>query len=106
MFDADLPESTESIHNRPDTAVHRDTGRPTGTRGIGQCRVRDALNGQIGAGGEHRLSLTPVLLPELPQMRTAWCHRRSIEAAGVPAVAKFGDAPPGPGTITTDPDRR
>ena len=86
--------------------MQRDAGRPTGTWGIGQRRVRDALNGQISAGGKHRLALTPVLLPKLPQMGTAWCHRRSIETAGVPAVAKFGDAPPGPGTIATDPDRR
>src|SRR5215470_13607679 len=79
-------------------------GRPA--RGIRQYAVRDALNGQIGAGGEHRLPLAPVLLPELPHMGTAWGHGRRIQAARVPAVAKCGDAPPRPRTIAADPDRR
>ena len=51
------------------------------------------------------MPLTPMLLPELPHMGTAWGHGRRIQAAGVPAVAKFGDAPPRPGTIAADPDR-
>ena len=73
--------------------------------GIRQHPVRDTLNGQIGAGGEYRLPLTPVLLPEFPHMGTAWGHGRRIQAARVPAVAECSDAPPGAGTIAADPDR-
>src|SRR5207249_4638184 len=105
VFNPDLLEGTEGIHDRPDTAAQRHTGRPPRARGIRQHAVRDALNGQIGAGREHRLPLTPVFLPELPHMGTAWCHGCRVQAAGVPAVAEFGDAPPRPGTIAADPDR-
>src|SRR2546430_1039983 len=102
----DRLEGTEGIHDSPDAAAHRHTGRPPRARGIGQDAVRDALNGQIGAGREHRLPLTPVLLPEFPHMGTAWGHGCCMQAARVPAVAKFGDAPPRAGTIAPDPDRR
>src|SRR5262245_38107268 len=105
VFNSDLLESPESIHDRSDGPAHRHTRRPPGARGIRQDTVRDALNRQISAGGEHRLPLTPVLLPEFPHMGTAWGHGRRIQAAGVPAVAKFGDAPPCPCTIAADPDR-
>src|SRR5262245_49288907 len=105
VLNPDLLESPEGIHDGPDAAAHRYTGRPPGARGIRQYAVRDALNGQIGASGEHWLPLAPVFLPELPHMGTAWGHGRRIQAARVPAVAKFGDAPPGPRTIAADPDR-
>src|SRR5262245_31179691 len=106
MFNPDLLEGTEGIHDSPDAAAHRHTGRPPGAWGIRQYTVRDALNGQIGAGGEHRLPLTPVLLPELLHMGTARGHGRRIQAAGVPAIAECSNAPPCAATIAADPDRR
>src|SRR5262245_37778027 len=39
-------------------------------------------------------------------MCTAWRHSRRIEAAGMPAVTEFSDAPPRPGAMTADPNRR
>src|SRR5438128_7015152 len=106
MLDTNLPEGSKGIDDRPDTPAHRHTGRPPGARGIGQHPVRDALNGQLSAGGEHRLPLTPVLVPEFPEVRAAWCHGRRIETAGMPAVPEFGDAPPRPGAIAADPNGR
>src|SRR4029450_8633930 len=102
VFNPDLLASPEGIHDSPDAAAHRHAGRPPGARGIRQYTVRDALNGQIGAGGEHRLPLTPVLLPELLHMGTARGHGRRIQAARVPAVAKGSDAPPRASTTDAD----
>ena len=104
VFNPDLLEGTEGIYNSPDAATQRHTGAAQGA-GIRQHPVRDTLNGQIGAGGEYRLPLTPVLLPEFPHMGTAWGHGRRIQAARVPAVAECSDAPRGAGTIAADPDR-
>ena len=67
VFNPDLLEGTEGIYNSPDAATQWHTGAAQGA-GIRQHPVRDTLNGQIGAGGEYRLPLTPVLLLEFPHM--------------------------------------
>src|SRR5215471_6834604 len=106
VVDTNLPEGAEGVDNCPDTVTYRYTGRPSSARRIRQYPVGYSLNGQLSAGGEHRLSLPPVLGPQFPKVGAAWRHGCCIEAAGMPAVPKFGDASPRPGAIATNPNGR